>query len=353
MKVERTITLEVSYPKTVSYTELNETEGDRIKIMATNEPETEAPLQFDIENHEFMIPKKEIGPGPEQIPKWEKSQAYQDLMGFILAMNSAVKGKKMTGDIPMSPILTNLLQVLETLNSWVQEFPPVDQPQRFGNKAFRSWFEKLQQNCKQLVEDILEDKYKKSSEEISIYLIEGVGNQTRIDYGTGHELAFAAFLFCFYKIGVLKESDAEGLILKVFSRYIQLVRNLQLTYRMEPAGSQGVWALDDHQFLPFVWGSSQLIGHPRLHPKSFIKPDIYETFAKDYMFLGCIKYINQVKTGPFAEHSNQLWNISAVPNWDKVNTGLIKMYKAEVLAKFPVIQHFLFGSLLSIQPAKT
>ena len=38
----------------------------------------------------------------------------------------------------------------------------------------------------------------------------------------------------------------------------------------------------------------------------------------------------QVKTGPFAEHSNQLWNISAVPHWEKVNSGLIKMYKAEV-----------------------
>ena len=38
----------------------------------------------------------------------------------------------------------------------------------------------------------------------------------------------------------------------------------------------------------------------------------------------------QVKTGPFAEHSNQLWNISGVPNWEKVNSGLFKMYKAEV-----------------------
>jgi hypothetical protein len=37
-----------------------------------------------------------------------------------------------------------------------------------------------------------------------------------------------------------------------------------------------------------------------------------------------------VKTGLFAEHSNQLWNISAVPSWSKVNGGLIKMYKAEV-----------------------
>lgn len=37
-----------------------------------------------------------------------------------------------------------------------------------------------------------------------------------------------------------------------------------------------------------------------------------------------------MKTGPFAEHSNQLWNISAVPSWSKVNQGLIKMYRAEV-----------------------
>uniref|UniRef100_A0AAQ4QF11 Serine/threonine-protein phosphatase 2A activator n=1 Tax=Gasterosteus aculeatus aculeatus TaxID=481459 RepID=A0AAQ4QF11_GASAC len=62
---------------------------------------------------------------------------------------------------------------------------------------------------------------------------------------------------------------------------------------------------------------------------------------------------SQMKTGPFAEHSNQLWNISAVPSWSKVNQGLIRMYKAECLEKFPVIQHFKFGSLLSIQPGKT
>uniref|UniRef100_A0A8B9KPZ8 Serine/threonine-protein phosphatase 2A activator n=1 Tax=Astyanax mexicanus TaxID=7994 RepID=A0A8B9KPZ8_ASTMX len=52
-----------------------------------------------------------------------------------------------------------------------------------------------------------------------------------------------------------------------------------------------------------------------------------------------------MKTGPFAEHSNQLWNISAVPVWSKVNQGLVRMYKAECLEKFPVIQHFKFGSL--------
>ena len=45
----------------------------------------------------------------------------------------------------MIQVLEKLLKVVDTLESWIEEFPPIDQPQRFGNKAFRDWFGKLKE----------------------------------------------------------------------------------------------------------------------------------------------------------------------------------------------------------------
>ncbi|XP_012233287.1 serine/threonine-protein phosphatase 2A activator-like [Linepithema humile] len=301
------------------------------------------------DQHEFIVPKKCIKV-PTDITVWQKSEAYFEYLGFILALNEAVQGKTLDTECVQSPILTNVIQMLNKFDEWITEIPPTEQPQRFGNKSFRTWHEKLQQNAAEELKRVLPEKLHRAIPEIVQYLDESFGNPTRIDYGTGHEMAFLMFLCCMFKIGAFKEDDKVAVAIKVFNRYLELVRRLQLTYRMEPAGSHGVWSLDDYQFIPFIWGSAQLIGHPRIEPRHFVDQGVVESYSKKYMFLGCIEFISKVKIGPFAEHSNQLWNVSAVSTWSKVNSGLIKMYKAEVLAKFPVIQHVFFGSLLPLIP---
>lgn len=73
-----------------------------------------------------------------------------------------------------------------------------------------------------------------------------------------------------------------------------------------------------------------ILENPDLNPNMFVDEKCVQQFKSKYMFLGCIDFIMQVKKGLFHEHSNQLWNISGVQSWNKINEGLIKMYKKEV-----------------------
>ncbi|KAK1883927.1 Serine/threonine-protein phosphatase 2A activator [Dissostichus eleginoides] len=345
-------------------------------------PEDEASKGTD--SVTFMVPKKEISMVPD-MGKWKRSMAYADYIGFILALNGAVKGKKLSCEYKVSETVQKLLDLLGTLDRWINETPPVDQPSRFGNKAYRTWYSILDQEAESLVFALLPEDTSAAAAEIAVYLKESVGNAVRIDYGTGvvcvcvcvcvyvcvcvcvvvlclnwHEAAFAAFLCCLCKVGALKVDDQLAIVFLVFNRYLEVMRKLQKTYRMEPAGSQGVWGLDDFQFLPFIWGSSQFVDHPTLEPRHFLEERVVDEQQHEYMFLECIKFINEGNRvclhPPFSSLFRPFPHVFLMRGpgkcLEQFNQGLIRMYKAECLEKFPVIQHFKFGSLLSIQPGK-
>lgn len=149
-----------------------------------------------------------------------------------------------------------------------------------------------------------------------------------------------------YRVGLLGPDDLSAIGLKVFPRYLRTVRRLQVDYMLEPAGSHGVWSLDDYQMLVFLFGSSQLIGHDSLQPSSIHSEHERENLKDEYLYFGAISFIHRVKHGgPFAEHSPILNDISGLPTWSKVNVGMQRMYQTEVLGKKPITQHILFGKL--------
>ncbi|KAI9151028.1 Serine/threonine-protein phosphatase 2A activator 2 [Blastocladiella emersonii ATCC 22665] len=293
----------------------------------------------------FRIPERRIIT-PDDLAHFHASPMYTDLVAFIETCSDAVRNRKVSDDVLVRPVITDLVRVLNDIDALVDATPAEAEPKsRFGNPAFRLFYDRVQQQLPSILEDVVRPS--EAVPEVARYLEKSFGDRKRIDYGTGHEANFMAFLLALHKLGLVTDDDKPALILRVFVRYIDLMRKVQFTYWLEPAGSHGVWGLDDYHSLPFLFGASQLADHKHLRPKSIHNAEIVEAFAADYMYLGCIQFINSVKTASLRWHSPMLDDISGVKSWAKVESGMRKMYRAEVLGKLPIMQHFLFGSILA------
>ncbi|EGO01354.1 hypothetical protein SERLA73DRAFT_179537 [Serpula lacrymans var. lacrymans S7.3] len=283
---------------------------------------------------------------PNQLAAFQSSDTHKAIVSYIETLNEAVVGAKLTDQCSESPGVKAVIHLLDQIEKIANDTPPVEnKASRFGNPAFRTFYDKVQDLAPSMHEN-LPNLPSQDIPEVSGYLIEAWGNRTRIDYGSGMELNFLCWLICLERLKVVEERDHIALVIKVFWRYLEIMRILQSTYWLEPAGSHGVWGLDDYHFLPFLFGSAQLRGHKFVRPKAIHDAEIVDELSKNYMYFSCIKFINSIKTASLRWHSPMLDDISAVKTWEKVNSGMIKMYLAEVLGKLPVIQHFLFGSIL-------
>ncbi|KAI1496675.1 serine/threonine-protein phosphatase-like protein 2A activator 1 [Biscogniauxia marginata] len=343
--------------------------------------------------HTFIRPTKQINDGPD-VSRFLTSKAYRDIGVFVLQLNRAMCPRKSIGEDGKDKTQTFLIgseyetqpaesvrklqEMLSKIDSFIDEAPPDPGPRRFGNVSFRQWYRLLEERVSDLLKEHLPNSVLKfgsgsngdvvtAADELTAYLLGGFGSAQRLDYGTGHELSFIAFLGCLWKLGAFKDGNSNGdiernIVLGVFEPYLRVVRRLILTYTLEPAGSHGVWGLDDHSFLPYVFGSAQLSRAIKdteptpiegslfraTKPAQIVKPEYVDQERQRNMYFSAIGFINDVKKGPFWEHSPVLFDISGIKDgWGKINKGMVKMFNAEVLSKFPVVQHFPFGSLFS------
>ncbi|KAI0816191.1 phosphotyrosyl phosphatase activator [Xylaria sp. FL0064] len=343
--------------------------------------------------HIFLDPVKQINDAPD-VARFLTSKAYRDIGIFVLQLNRAMCPRKSKGQDGKDKFQTFLIgseyetqpaesvrrlqQMLAKIEFLIERAPPDQGPRRFGNISFRKWYQLLETEATALLKEHLPESVLRHSTggngegstaeaELKAYLLGAFGSAQRLDYGTGHELNFLAFLGCLWKLGAFKDGNSNGdiernIVLGVFEPYLRVARRLILTYTLEPAGTHGVWGLDDHSFQSYIYGSAQLtraiseteamptegslFRAPK--PSSIVKSEYVDEERKRYMYFSAIGFINDVKKGPFWEHSPILFDISGIKDgWGKINKGMIKMFNAEVLSKFPVVQHFHFGSLFS------
>lgn len=315
--------------------------------------------------HRFIKPAKMINEGSD-VPQFLTSKAYRDIGLFVMQLNRAMCPRKIKGDDGKDKYQTfnigseyetrpvesvrKLQDLLAKAESYIDEAPPHPGPRRFGNVSFRSWHQLLEERIPGLLQEYLpepvlkfasgsSDRGDTALDELKAYFLGGFGSSQRLDYGTGHELSFLAFLGCLWKLGAFQDGRPNGeiernIVLGVFEPYLRVVRRLILTYTLEPAGSHGVWGLDDHSFQPYIYGSAQLtraitedepmplegslFRAPK--PSLVVKADYVNEERKRNMYFSAIGFINDVKKGPFWEHSPILFDISGIKDgWGKIN----------------------------------
>lgn len=124
---------------------------------------------------------------------------------------------------PHSQSVQNLQSLIADLSNLMEKAPPDTGPRRFGNVAFKTWFKLVEENADEVLDQHLSNVYEKLGddaklqlrEEMKFYLLGSLGSAQRLDYGTGHELSFLAFLGCLWKLGAFADDEESAIVVSV------------------------------------------------------------------------------------------------------------------------------------------
>ena len=80
---------------------------------------------------------------PPDLASFKDSETRKLLLQFIKLACTHVRGKPISMIKEVAAPLAAIVELLDELDKWIDELPPIEQPMRFGNKAFRTWHERL------------------------------------------------------------------------------------------------------------------------------------------------------------------------------------------------------------------
>lgn len=154
-------------------------------------------------------------------------------------LSESIRGKKLSESCRHeSETLISICSVLDTLASWVDEIPPIQQTNKYGNFAYRDWYDRLLADSEALILKFLPEDLKMRTKELVPYFTDSFGNFAKLDYGTNHELNFVAWINCLARMGVVKEEDFQAVVSRVYVKYLNVTRKLQTVYDLEPGSSR-------------------------------------------------------------------------------------------------------------------
>jgi serine/threonine-protein phosphatase 2A activator len=99
-------------------------------------------METEPEKPHFKAPEKLIRTAAD-MQTWEKSETFYEILGFINSLSYIIQGKSNSYKCDDSKPIQKILEMLDSMEKLAKDTPPIDQPARFGNAAFRYFCMKM------------------------------------------------------------------------------------------------------------------------------------------------------------------------------------------------------------------
>lgn len=181
-------------------------------------PTPSLPAPPALESHKYITPSRRILSERDH-ELFQSSSAHNLVVSFVFTLSDSVQNKTVS-DVQKStaaqdPAIVALLAVLDEAEKILEACPPLDTGSRFGNPAFRTYLDKVNEALPSWHKQ-LGITNEAAVAEVSAYLSQSFGNGTRIDYGSGHELNFILWLLCLRQLSTIQTTHFPALALIVF-----------------------------------------------------------------------------------------------------------------------------------------